>query len=402
MLRRLQAQLKIGPVDDPLEREADAVADQVMRMPDREHGLTATLSPPRISRVCAECSAEDETLQTKRDGAATAGEEASTIVDKALSSPGQPLDGTTRAFFEPRFGRDFSGVRIHTGLIAEESARAVDALAYTVGSHIAFVGGQYDPHSAEGGRLLAHELAHTLQQDAIGPSSTVQRTAASCPSTWNETVHDDHNRALDMLDRARATLSSYDGTNPPEVKAALEKHFKASGPGFAGWVLLNLDLLRLAAPFASYDCEDTASWWCKDPGTLAETFWCIPLIDIRVCQPLYFLQSDTERSTTLIHEWVHKYGCNFDLGYAAEPDYPKQWTISALINADPFAQLVKDIQGVAPAVAPRPAPSGPVSGSSGGSGGDSGSASGGGGGISNGAGNGSSGGGTGDSGSGGY
>lgn len=86
------------------------------------------------------------------------------IVDEALRSPGQPLDATTRAFMEPRFGHEFSRVRVHADEKAGESAQAVNALAYTVGQNIAFAFGQFEPKTAEGRRLLAHELAHTIQQ----------------------------------------------------------------------------------------------------------------------------------------------------------------------------------------------------------------------------------------------
>lgn len=96
------------------------------------------------------------------------------------------------------------------------------------------------------------------------------------------------------------------------------------------------------ARLASYDCEDTSRWWCSS-GNTAKTFWCVPFVDIRVCQPVYYSHSALERSETLIHEWVHKYGCNFDLGYAHESDYPSQWTITALINADPWSEFVQDV-----------------------------------------------------------
>ncbi len=86
------------------------------------------------------------------------------IVHQALRSPGQPLDAETRALMEPHFGRDLSGVRIHTGPHAAESARAVHALAYTVGQDAVFAAGQFNPHSTQGRRLLAHELSHTVQQ----------------------------------------------------------------------------------------------------------------------------------------------------------------------------------------------------------------------------------------------
>lgn len=92
------------------------------------------------------------------------------VVYEALRSPGQPLDPATRAFMEPSFGRDFSGVRVHTDAKAAESAQAVNALAYTVGQDVIFGADQYAPETAPGRRLLAHELAHTAQQAGRGPS----------------------------------------------------------------------------------------------------------------------------------------------------------------------------------------------------------------------------------------
>ncbi|HLG14203.1 MAG TPA: DUF4157 domain-containing protein [Blastocatellia bacterium] len=83
---------------------------------------------------------------------------------EVLNSPGQPLDTHTRAFMEPRFGHDFSQVRVHADTRAAESARTVNALAYTVGSDIAFGGGEYAPGTKGGRRLLAHELTHVVQQ----------------------------------------------------------------------------------------------------------------------------------------------------------------------------------------------------------------------------------------------
>jgi hypothetical protein len=83
---------------------------------------------------------------------------------EVLRSAGQPLDPGTRAFFERRFGYDFSRVRVHTDAKAAESARAVNALAYTVGPDIALAPGQYASRTNKGQRLLAHELAHVVQQ----------------------------------------------------------------------------------------------------------------------------------------------------------------------------------------------------------------------------------------------
>src|SRR5262249_20278147 len=86
------------------------------------------------------------------------------IVHQSLRGAGQPLDTLTRTFFEPRFGRDFGGVRIHTDTTAARSAAAVNARAYTVGDEVVFAAGQYAPGTVEGRRLLAHELTHTIQQ----------------------------------------------------------------------------------------------------------------------------------------------------------------------------------------------------------------------------------------------
>ncbi len=93
-----------------------------------------------------------------------AGMAAPSIVHEALASPGRPLDPATRAFFEPKFGRDFSAVRVHVNQKADQSAKTLNALAYTTGSQIVFQTGLYQPRNATGKKLLAHELTHVAQQ----------------------------------------------------------------------------------------------------------------------------------------------------------------------------------------------------------------------------------------------
>ena len=103
------------------------------------------------------------------------------IVDEVLGSPGQPFDTATRAFFEPRLGHDFSQVRVHEDARAAESARAIDAAAYTVGSEIVFGAGQYSSSTNAGRRLLAHELTHVVQQGgrrATGPLTVSEKADA--------------------------------------------------------------------------------------------------------------------------------------------------------------------------------------------------------------------------------
>lgn len=116
---------------------------------------------------CEECKKKEMTLQ-RRASDNSAANTVPPIVHDVLRSPGQPLDEQARAFFEPRFGHDFSKVRIHTGSKAAESARAVNALAYTVGQDIVFQENRYTAESIEGKRLLAHELVHILQQNGGG------------------------------------------------------------------------------------------------------------------------------------------------------------------------------------------------------------------------------------------
>jgi Domain of unknown function (DUF4157) len=94
--------------------------------------------------------------------------------------PGRSLDSETRAFFEPRFGHDFSAVRIYDGPAAARSARRLDALAFTVGPHIAFGEGQYAPSTPQGRRVIAHELTHTLQQERDGTHRVARLSAAMC------------------------------------------------------------------------------------------------------------------------------------------------------------------------------------------------------------------------------
>jgi Domain of unknown function (DUF4157) len=97
------------------------------------------------------------------------------IVHEVLRSSGQPLDSQTRTFMESRFSHDFSRVRVHSDTRAAESARAVNALAYTVGINTVFANGQYAPQTFAGRRLLAHELTHVIQQNNLGSSSAVDQ-----------------------------------------------------------------------------------------------------------------------------------------------------------------------------------------------------------------------------------
>lgn len=177
--RAIQAKLAVSHPGDPYEQEADRVAERVLRIPELtpSGGVTAPASDerPRIQRMCTGCEEEEEegTIRAKSvPGQAPNGTSSVSSQVSAQPGGGQPLPGSVRAFLEPRFGYDFSGVRIHTDAKAAESARAVSALAYTLGQDIVFASGQYAPHTTSGQRLLAHELTHVVQ----GYDGVIRRT----------------------------------------------------------------------------------------------------------------------------------------------------------------------------------------------------------------------------------
>jgi nucleoid-associated protein YgaU len=166
----IQRKLQIGAPDTPEEREADRVAEQIMRMPDGAGPVAIGSSASVLHRKCAACSEEEEEIHRSATGAGPG--TAPPIVNEVLSQPGQPLPKSTRDFFEPRLGADLSGVRIHTDNQAALSAEAIGARAYTMGSHIAFGSGEMPS-----GLLLAHELAHVSTQSEAGAVLHRQATA---------------------------------------------------------------------------------------------------------------------------------------------------------------------------------------------------------------------------------
>ena len=175
----IQAKLSIGQPNDKYEQEADQVAAKVMRMPERE------------------LEEEDNTLQAKPD--IQAKEDALAVPENFESQlghhkgGGRPLSDETRAYMEPRFGADFSNVRVHE---APTLASGIQAKAFTHGQDIYFNSGKYNPGSSSGKELLAHELTHTIQQtggikskledkeqapiDKVNTDFPVQRLCSEC------------------------------------------------------------------------------------------------------------------------------------------------------------------------------------------------------------------------------
>ena len=182
----VQRKVRLGPVNDPLEHEADRVADQVVsqRPVDAISGSGAS----GVQRKCAACEAEEDLTVQRKAAGPTAATSADGVA-AGISYGGAPLAPAERAYFEPRFGRDFSTVRIHADEQAATAAAGIGARAFTLGRDIAFARDEYRPATDAGRRLIAHELAHTLQQNDT--SQPVIRRASygnGAPPAWGNTT----------------------------------------------------------------------------------------------------------------------------------------------------------------------------------------------------------------------
>jgi outer membrane protein OmpA-like peptidoglycan-associated protein len=165
----LQPKLALNHPGDRYEQEADRLAEQVMRMP-----------APAVQRQ-VEPEEEEEAVQASPISGQAAHADLSPALEgqiNALHGGGQPLDPGVRAFMEPRFSHDFSRVRVHSGSRAASLARTLKARAFTVGQDVVFGAGKYAPDTLSGGRLLAHELAHTIQQSTSYPATMYESQAA--------------------------------------------------------------------------------------------------------------------------------------------------------------------------------------------------------------------------------
>jgi Domain of unknown function (DUF4157) len=154
----LQRKLRVGASNDPLESEADRIAEQVMTTP----------AHPRVSSVARR-------IQRASGPSTGATETVPESVPVALVRGGRPLDAAVQQDMEQGFGHDFSQVRVHTGSAAERSARDLSAQAYTVGHDIVFGTGGFAPQTHEGRQLLAHELTHVVQQSRGSAKPIIQR-----------------------------------------------------------------------------------------------------------------------------------------------------------------------------------------------------------------------------------
>jgi hypothetical protein len=251
----IHAKLAIGAVDDPLERQADRMADHALRAP-----------APVLRRQCAcggggcaECRNKPtvaEASAVRRESATGAGPSvAPPAVHQVLGRAGRPLDSATRADMEGRFGRDFGDVRIHTDRQAAASADAVDALAYTVGSDIAFADRQYAPQSDAGRRLLAHELAHVTMADPLirrQPSDAGAPTPPPAPDTTPDTQQPPPADAGAPAPPAAESTALEDRATRPASKAII-RAMNRTDPEASGGVGDFAEAFRIVNGLAMFD-----------------------------------------------------------------------------------------------------------------------------------------------------
>lgn len=288
----IQPKLNVSSPDDPQEKEADAMAEQVMRMPEptaapeqkEEEKIQAKLSnviQRSADDSCVDCMADtgsssgsDYTINRKNTSIhnsdiiqrSSRGPPASSIpFEQSLSSSkggGSALPGDTKQFMESRFGADFSGVRIHTGSSAESLSNNIHAQAFTHGNDIYFNSGKYAPHTEGGSLLLAHELTHTIQQ---GASSTVSSTNGSASSSASVSAKPISVSRKQMIQRSPVQL-----TNAVAKAKSMEGKINAKLPGPDGYRTGWQHLLDIFKTTFGEDKIVSGAGGSSVPGTISE------------------------------------------------------------------------------------------------------------------------------------
>lgn len=222
----MRPKLAVSEPGDAVEREADAVADKVMRMPDQHAAASqaagSSAKQPDIKREIKPGAASN--AAQAKDTPSGAGQPDSANALKAELGAGTPLDAAARAFFEQRMGRDLSDVRVHTDAKAADAAHGLQARAFAYGNHIVFANGEYQPGSEAGKRLLAHELAHVVQADDMKLGNVVHRKPADNPA-----YKDPNKISKDAIDPAKDKTArpALETLKLPTIKARHAEAYKA-------------------------------------------------------------------------------------------------------------------------------------------------------------------------------
>ena len=359
----IQTKLQISNPGDQLEVEADRVADDVMRMAGPTSGQSLRLNPNGVA------GGLDEPGRVLRK-IEKASRQASAVSDLLeYSGSGQQLDSDNRTYFERRFGYEFSNVRVHTDEAAADSARALGALAYTIGTDIVFGPKQFAPDTTAGRHLLAHELAHVVQNDrASANRSTIRRLVRNANVSCWHPAQEGHGGLFHPRrtgDDVVASIAEAD-TRAITVAQNAEDQIRdlRANRTTAGYVpnavlrnafqtRFNIDVMTvsdnqlrviqrryqrireiLAGGSMHYSCRgsdcEAGDWAYSSPG----------LYRIHLCNRFY---PDTlnERGGTILHEAFHIYF-----------EHIEDWEAAALANAHCYEQVARLILGDNPATEP--------------------------------------------------
>ena len=357
-----QPKLTINKPNDEYEKEADAMADKVMRM-EQSFIQPKPLPVTSVQRKCAHCEEEEKKAQRKEiNNNETSADHTLESYIGNLNGSGQSLSKEVRNFYEPRFGYDFSNVKVHADPVAAKSAQSINALAYTSGNNIVFNSGQYSPNTDNGKRLLGHELTHVVQQSY---SNTTNQVQAQCdPPISNPCSERNHNRVMIAFqtasnwlaqahDRINAYIAAPTARSNRRTARALQQHFRwnenirqqTTFPNIPQMVSGVIDrLLRQIVIEIGADCPAATPSADRDGAVLharAPTTW--SGTNCYIFYPSYFTDNTPRnRAKTALHEMMHRWEGMTDLLYGWESGYPPG-VRAAQNNADSFAGLIRDL-----------------------------------------------------------
>ena len=364
----VMTKLKVNAPGDKYEQEADRVADRVMKMSEPHSTGNAA---PDIQKKCDGCEEEiqrqpEEEDEIQRQEEEEEKEEPPQLKElpgntqeatpdiqskiHGLKGGGQPLPENTRAFFEPRFGHDFGGVRVHTDSSAGSVARSVNAKAFTHGSDVVFGQGEYSPGTLSGQKLLAHELTHVVQQGASSNDGLIRRTSYSgCTNAQRPSIRQAVSDANTNLAGAIAKLTSR--PIPQSTQDAMWLVFRNSSEVIADRVAQDLSEVQAGLPSATMECEQVGEFmydhFCGGNGQGYTRP--IPAIfgigNIHLCMQNWQFYPRRLKSIIVLHEGTHRYALKGDKFYFDNRchetgDSLGKHQVHRLANADSYACIV--------------------------------------------------------------
>ena len=341
----IQPKLTINQPNDAYEKEADAMADKVMRM--EQPGVQLKPLPiSSVQRKCEHCEDEEKKMQRKEINGEekAAGSYLESYVG-GLSGGGQSLPNDVRNFYQPRFGYDFSNVKLHTGTVAAESAQSINALAYTSGNNVVFNEGQYSPNTDSGKRLLGHELTHVVQQGTNVSPKTIQKLGGNpgCTDIERRQIHQAIFDARGWINNALRKIEMTPMHS--RVLPSLRRNF---GPTYGVEENISLITGRIRAAFrtlgimpVSCDTPGTTAFcaanncgWA-DVGSNSATICTNPTSTLDIAPPFAI--------HCILHESFHAAMSFMNVDrYVGQADYPGAAT-EPLLNADSYAQFVQEL-----------------------------------------------------------